>query len=388
MGLIPEDWEVKSLGEIAFLKRGKFTPRPRNNPIYYGGNIPFVQTGDVTKSNGKIIDFTQTLNEEGLSVSVLFGKGTILMTIAANIGYSGILQIDMACPDSLVAIDGLEKADNYFLNFYFSFKREKLDSLSTSGAQKNLNIELLSPFKIPLPPLPEQTAIATALSDMASYIRSLEALIAKKRLIKQGAMQELLTPKEDWEVRKLGEVGETIIGLTYKPENIQSDGKLVLRSSNVQNGKLVFNDNVFVDLEISEKLTLRENDLLICVRNGSRDLIGKCALISGSAVGETFGAFMSVFRSEFNKFIVHLFKSDLIKSQIEEYLGATINQITNKSLNSFEIPFPSIPEQNRLASILNEMEAEIDSLENAFNKAKLIKQGMMEELLTGRTRLV
>ena len=114
VGVIPNDWEVKELGEVAFLKRGKFTPRPRNNPIFYGGDIPFVQTGDVTNSNGKIMEYTQTLNEGGLAVSALFKKGTILMTIAANIGYTGILQIDMACPDRLVAIDGLEKIDNVF----------------------------------------------------------------------------------------------------------------------------------------------------------------------------------------------------------------------------------------------------------------------------------
>lgn len=91
VGLIPSDWEVKELGNIAEIKRGKFTPRPRNDPRFYGGNIPFVQTGDVTNSGGTIQNYTQTLNQEGLSVSKLFQKGTILMTIAANIGYTGIL---------------------------------------------------------------------------------------------------------------------------------------------------------------------------------------------------------------------------------------------------------------------------------------------------------
>src|SRR5690606_27966025 len=134
---------------------------------------------------------------------------------------------------------------------------------------------------------------------------------------------------------------------------------LVLRSSNIQGGVLTFNDNVYVDLDISEKLHLKENDLLICVRNGSRELIGKCALIIGAAIGETFGAFMSVFRSELNEFVVHVFKSNIIKKQIDEHLGATINQITNKSLSSFEIPFPPISEQLKITKVLNNMEGEL-----------------------------
>lgn len=196
VGVIPEDWEVKRLGEVAEIKRGKFTPRPRNNPKYYGGNIPFVQTGDVTNSNGKIENYSQTLNNEGLKVSVLFKKGTILMTIAANSGYTGVLKIDMACTDSLVAINGLKNISNNFLNYYFIYKRQELENLSTSGAQKNLSIELLKSFRVILAPLSEQTAIATVLSDTDALIENLEKLIAKKKALKQGTMQQLLTGKK------------------------------------------------------------------------------------------------------------------------------------------------------------------------------------------------
>lgn len=274
IGIIPEDWEVKKLGDIASLKRGKFTPRPRNNPIYYGGNIPFVQTGDVTKSNGKIIDFTQTLNAEGLAVSTLFKKGTILMTIAANIGYTGVLQIDMACPDSLVAIDGLGKVDNDFLNFYFSFKREKLEELATTGAQMNLNIERLSPFNISLPPTKaEQTAIATALSDADALISSLEKLIAKKRHIKQGAMQKLLQPKEDWEVKSIFQIADSKKELFddgdwIESEHITDKGIRLIQTGNIGIGKFIEKESrKYIYEESFEKLgckLLKIGDLLIC----------------------------------------------------------------------------------------------------------------------------
>ena len=201
-------------------------------------------------------------------------------------------------------------------------------------------------------------------------------------------MQELLKPKEEWEEKKLGEIGECIIGLTYSPENVKEIGLLVLRSCNIQGNTLQYDDNVYVDIEVPEKLIVKENDILICVRNGSRDLIGKCALINGKAIGETFGAFMSVFRSPFNEFIFNIFQSSLIKKQIDEHLGATINQITNKSLNSFGIPFPKQEEQLNIVKVLKDMDTEISALEQNLSKYKMLKQGMMQELLTGKIRIV
>ena len=121
---------------------------------------------------------------------------------------------------------------------------------------------------------------------------------------------------EEWEVKLLHEIGEPIIGLTYKPENVQSNGTLVLRAPNIQNEKLRFDDNVFVNVKVEEKLRVKKNDLLICVRNGSQRLIGKCAYINEDFENMTFGAFMSMFRSDFNSFIFQQFQSYETKKQI------------------------------------------------------------------------
>jgi len=126
---------------------------------------------------------------------------------------------------------------------------------------------------------------------------------------------------------------------------------------------------------------------LICVRNGSRQLIGKNAIINKDSEGLTFGAFMSVYRTKFYKYIFHAFQSNGIKRQIHENIGATINQITNNNLNSFQISLPPLPEQKAIAQILSDMDAEIAALEKKRDKYKAIKQGMMQELLTGKTRL-
>jgi type I restriction enzyme S subunit len=213
--------------------------------------------------------------------------------------------------------------------------------------------------------------------------------------MKQGAMQELLTGKKrlpgfsgEWVEKLLGEIGESLIGLTYKPSDVKSDGVLVLRPSNVFESQFRFNDNVFVQTEIPERIMVRAGDIVICVRNGSRDLIGKCAKIDEKMVGMTFGAFMAVFRTPFHNFIYHQFQSNVVKRQIHEHLGATINQITNKSLNSFLIHFPiDEAEQTAIAAILSDMDAEIAALEAKLAKARSLKQGMMHELLTGKTRL-
>lgn len=382
LGWIPEEWEVSKLGVVYSFKQGFQVPIDQQSSSEKSGLMRFIRIIDLTQKDEEprfIIDpgVQHHVFDDDIFM-VRYGSPGLL-----GYGYKGIIA------NNLFRLNPKQKTLNKYFFYFLGFRNSEILKISSLTTMAAINFSALKEIKVVFPKyISEQQAIATALSDIDSYISSLESLIAKKRMIKQGAMQELLTPKEDWEVRKLGEVGETIIGLTYKPENINSDGILVLRSSNIQEGKLVYDDNVFVNIEVLERLILRENDLLICVRNGSRKLIGKCALITGIAIGETFGAFMSVFRSKFNPFIIHLFKSNFIKKQIDEYLGATINQITNKSLNSFEIPFPPLDVQNHIASILNEMEYEIDSLGLLFQKTQKIKQGMMQDLLTGKVRLV
>lgn len=201
--------------------------------------------------------------------------------------------------------------------------------------------------------------------------------------IKQGYKQtEVGVIPDDWEVKKLGEIGENIIGLTYSPNDVKEYGHLVLRSSNIQNNKLAFENNVFVEMKLLERVIVKENDILVCVRNGSKHLIGKCALIDKNTEGCAFGAFMSVYRSQFAQFIFHQFQSNIIQKQIDEIMGATINQITNKDLATFQIPTPpTLTEQTAIANALSDGDALITSLEKLIAKKRNIKQGAMQNLL-------
>ena len=208
-------------------------------------------------------------------------------------------------------------------------------------------------------------------------------------LVKDGYKQtEVGVIPEDWRIHDLGEIGEPIIGLTYTPRDVASHGTLVLRSSNVQGGRLSFLNNVYVSCEVREKVIVRDGDILICVRNGSRDLIGKCAQIVNPATRMAFGAFMSVYRTEFADYIFHQFQSDVIQKQISSHLGATINQITNGSLKSFKIPLPPTKaEQEAIAGALSDADAWIESLEQLIAKKRRIKEGTSQALLTGKQRL-
>lgn len=151
IGLVPESWEVSPLERVSSLERGRFLHRPRNEPRFYGGSMPFIQTGDVVRSGGTIKEYTQTLNDDGIQISRVFPAGTILITIAANIGYTGILQMEAACPDSLIAITPNEPMLVEYLHYYLQTQQPKMDQAAPKGTQKNINIQFLSPWPVPVP---------------------------------------------------------------------------------------------------------------------------------------------------------------------------------------------------------------------------------------------
>jgi type I restriction enzyme S subunit len=336
------------------------------------------------------------------------GKSYLYNADDGELVYAGFL-IKVSCDQSLF----LPRFLRHFLHTEFFWSWVKVNSMRSG--QPGINGNEFARLPIPVPPLSEQTAIANALSDVDALIQELEKLIAKKQAIKTATMQQLLTGRtrlpqfanhpdgrkkgykpselgeipEDWEIVRLGDVGETIIGLTYSPNDVAEYGTLVLRSSNVQQGKLAYSDCVYVNMSLPDRVIVREGDILVCVRNGSRQLIGKCALIDKKAEGHAFGAFMSIYRTQYSKFVFYQFQSDLIQSQINEMMGATINQITNKDMASFLIGLPCDPkEQTEIAQICSDIDEEIQALEQRLSKTRQIKQGMMQELLTGKTRLV
>ena len=162
---------------------------------------------------------------------------------------------------------------------------------------------------------------------------------------------------DSWAWTRLGHIGFSRIGLTYKPQDICEEGTPVLRSGNIQNGEIILNNMVHVNCEVSHNLLVKNGDILICVRNGSKSLVGKNAIINSINVGEkmSFGAFMAIFRSKLNEYIKIYLDSALFKTMLKSTKTETINQITQSNLNQALIPIPPYTEQKRIVEKIEQL---------------------------------
>ena len=177
---IHPDWPIVPLEAACDIQRGKFSHRPRNEPRFYGGEYPFIQTGDVVRAaNGGKITFTQTLNEEGLSVSKLFQPPVVVITIAANIGDTAVLDFPSCFPDSVIALIPKAVTDARYLEVVMRTKKQHLNDVAPQAAQKNINIEILKTVEIPLPPLATQQAIVAEIEAEQTLVAANRELITR-----------------------------------------------------------------------------------------------------------------------------------------------------------------------------------------------------------------
>ena len=207
-------------------------------------------------------------------------------------------------------------------------------------------------------------------------------------MVKKGYKQtEIGVLPEDWECVLLLDKSKLLNGLTYTPDNVKNNGLLVLRSSNIQNNQLSLEDALYVNCIVEDEKKIKDGDIMICVRNGSAALIGKCAQAHRD-YDATFGAFMAVLRGNHNDYILQILQQGTIQKEIIKNSGATINQITNGDFKLVKIALPtSNDEEIAIASSLSNVDKLTSSLEKLITKKKAIKQGAMQELLTGKRRL-
>ncbi|MBA4374426.1 MAG: hypothetical protein C0402_16365 [Thermodesulfovibrio sp.] len=387
VGVIPEDWDATRLVEVCSMKSGEGIT---STNIDEGAQYPCYG------GNG-LRGLTSRFTHDG-NYALIGRQGALCGNV---LGVSG----KFFASEHAVVVTALAKTDISWLTFVLG--RMRLNQYAESSAQPGLSVSKLLELRLPLPTFPEQRAIATALSDVDALLAKLDQLIAKKRDLKQAAMQQLLTGQTrlpgfsvEWEVKRLGEVGNCLRGVTYKGDSDLSPydtahTKRLLRSNNVQNSTVVTTDIQFVNSErVSEKQLLRECDILICMANGSKALVGKAGFFSISDGYEyTFGAFMGCFRPSIinanTTFVFFLFQTGRYRNYINNLLaGSSINNLTPTSIESLEFSIPSLPEQTAIATVLSDMDAEIAALEARREKTRSLKQGMMQELLTGRIRLV
>ncbi len=432
VGMIPSDWEVKPFKNVATLINGRAYSQ---NELLERGKYRVLRVGNFGTN-----DSWYYSNLE-LPEKMYCNKGDLLYCWSCTYGAYIWDEEKTIYHYHIWKIADL-KAEKRYLQYILNNDVVQQMNSSNGSTMSHITKGFLENRLFAFPPtIEEQQRIANALSDVDTLIANLEKLIAKKKNIKQGAMQQLLTGKKrlpgfgsdertgsrptderrkechsersakreveessgykmtelglipsDWEVKTVSDVADNFIGLTYSPENVRDYGTLVLRSSNIQNDKIVYEDNVFVDMVIPERALAHDGDILVCVRNGSKALIGKSAILDIGNTRMAFGAFMTVLRAKRgidNRYLLYAWQSNMIQDQVQESLGATINQITNADFKRFYLLTPSsIEEQTAIANVLSDMDAEISALETKLAKYRTLKTGMMQQLLTGKIRLI
>ena len=194
----------------------------------------------------------------------------------------------------------------------------------------------------------------------------------------------------EWKKHSLGEIGETIIGLTYKPSDVvDNNGIIVFRSSNIKNGMIDYSDLVRVNKHIKDKIITKENDILVCARNGSQRLIGKNAIIKQEDANNTFGAFMMVYRANDTPFILPLLSTKKYFSQVGENLGARINQITTSDFNGFEFYFPeNHAERTKIAELFRLLDERIATQNKIIEDLKKLKSAIIHRCYSSQTNMI
>jgi type I restriction enzyme S subunit len=377
VGIIPNDWEIKKITEFSKPVRGG-SPRPAGDPKFFNGDfIPWLTVASLTNIPITQVYVTQTdtfLTEEGSKRSRNLESGTIIIANSgATLGVPKILNIKCCANDGIAALLDFKKEYNkefviYFLNSKIKYLREVV---ATGNGQPNLNTTLIGKLEVPIPPtLKEQTAIANALSDTDAYITSLEKLIEKKRQIKQGAMQELLKPKDGWELTSLGNIVK------------------------INKGQLI-TDSTRIDGDIPVVAGGKKPAYFHNKPNRNQNTI----TISGSGASAGYVSFHDypIFASdcstieENNKISIHFIYYFLQSNQEKIYkmqTGGAQPHIHPSDLKPMQIAIPSKDMQRSIANILIEMDKELSLLEFKLNKGNRIKQGMMQNLLTGKIRLI
>jgi type I restriction enzyme S subunit len=188
-GELPEGWRWAKLPELGLLARGKSKHRPRNADFLYNGPYPFIQTGDIRHADGFITKYSQTYSEVGLAQSKLWPKGTLCITIAANIAETAILGFDSCFPDSVVGFIPNDNTDVKYVEFYFRTIKENLERFAPATAQKNINLDVLQKILVALPPLEEQRRIVAEVEQRLESVRAVEAA-AEAGLKRAGRLRQ------------------------------------------------------------------------------------------------------------------------------------------------------------------------------------------------------
>ena len=408
---VPISWEKRTLQSVCIKLVVGYVGTCES---YYtektSDSVMMIRTGDIKGSN---IDFQNVRYIQGefheKNKKSQLKKGDILIARHGSSGHAVIYDSTLEANALNIVIVRInpEVIDRRYLVYLLDSEmiQKQIQELSAGSTQNVLNTRQIAKLQLLLPESREQVIIADVLSSVDGLISSLQKLVEKKKAIKQGAMQELLTGKKrlpgfsgEWNEGCIGDYCRCIRGVSYNggtdlfPDENSYSFRL-LRANNIQNGNFVPNDVQFVKKScVSEEQVLHTNDILVCMANGSKPLVGKNCFLNVRNGVYTFGAFMGCIRartpSTCMKYIFQIMNSTTYWENISLLLsGSSINNLRPNDILDMTYKFPTAIEQQAIAQVLSDMDSEIEQLEKKLAKYQQIKQGMMQELLTGRIRI-
>lgn len=419
IGQIPKDWKVPKIKYVAkFLNGDRGKNYPSGNDLTDSG-IVFLTSNNI---RGVVLDCTSDITKyiTEKRYNILGGakirKNDIIFCLRGSVGNCAINKTENegTIASSLVDIRPI-KVIAGFLNYCL---KSDINSIQTSinmngSCAANLSAENVANYCFIEPSISEQQQIADFLDTQCSEIDATAEDIQKeislledyKKSVITEAVTKGLNPDAEmkdsgiewigeipkyWKVLRIKNVGEYRNGLTYKPTDLTDEktGTLVLRSSNIQDGKISLKDNVYVSTFVRSDLKVKKGDILICSRNGSRELVGKNAIIE-DLKDVTFGAFMMIFRCDSPKYLYYILNSKVFSYYLGSFFTSTINQLTGSNFGNMKIVYVSDKlEQSKIVSYLDDKCSEIDTL-IADKKRQLdiladYKKSLIYEYVTGK----
>lgn len=397
--MLPKGWQVRKLGEVIFHCSSGATPY-RGRPEFYKGLIKWITSGEL---NYNVIEDTiEHISQEAVEKTNLkmHPSGTFLMAItgleaAGTRGACGIVGNPATTNQSCMAVYPTDELKTEYLYHYYVYRGNEMALRYCQGTkQQSYTAKLVRLLPILLPSdIAEQEAIAEALSDADALIESLDKLIAKKRNIKQGAMQELLRPKKGWIPKKLGSFGVFMKGCGIKKDESQSGNNPCIRYGEIytkHNDYIrAFHSWISEEVAASAK-ALKTGDILFAGSGETKEEIGKCVAYINYVEAYAGGDIVILRPNNVSSLFLgyYLNTPSINRQKASKGQGDAVVHISSNALADIDLILPSTKaEQESIGTILLDMDTEISLLEAKLTKARQIKQGMMQELLTGRIRL-
>lgn len=404
IGMVPGEWSVSDFGSKVKIYRGG-SPRPIQDYLTQAQDgINWIKIGDVREGDKYITSTEEKIIPAGVARSRTVHAGDFILSNSMSFGRPYILNIDGCIHDGWLTIQEYEKTfSKNFLYYLLSSDSvyQQYISMAAGSSVKNLNKEKVSALVVAYPDIKEQERIADALSDIDSLIATLEKQISKKKAIKQGAMQELLTGKRrlpgfsgEWSKCKLGSLGVFLKGTGISRNDSNSGNLPAVRYGELYTKHQNYVNSYFshISKEVaSNAQRIYRGDILFAASGETKEDIGKCSAIIYETAAYAGGDIL-IFRPTTQLDPVFmgtlLNMADARKQRAAQGQGDAVVHIHADALSSISIIIPNIEEQKAIAEILIGMDKEIELLKRKLEKYRQVKQGMMQQLLTGKIRLM